>query len=344
MLSDPRSRSRAAVVAALLLGMVLGAVALRVAGGTASGGEAAQLADGTVSPSPTTTTTPVPGTPTQFTISTLNVLGAGHTSANGNKKGWAPGPQRMAWLTDIVRASGVDVIGFQELELPQYRVFMQKAGAEYGIYPGQVWGPKATRNSVAWKLDEWELVSASWVEIPYFHGNTMRMPVVLLRNLQSGQQAYFSTFHNPANARGPAATWRKRATQIEVAMVNRLRAESGLPVYVTGDMNERDIYFCRMTAGTDMVAANGGVNDGGGCGPARPTYIDWIFGSPETTFSGYVANRGPKVRRSTDHPMIIAQAALPPVLADPDCPATPTDGPTPTPTPTPTGSPTPNVP
>jgi hypothetical protein len=103
-------------------------------------------------------------------------------------------------------------------------------------------------------------------------------------------------------------------------------------------MNEKDIYFCRMTAATDMMAANGGVNDGGGCGPARPTYIDWIFGSPETTFSGYVANRGPKVRKSTDHPMILAQAALPPVLTDPDCPATPTD------TPTPTGSPTPNVP
>lgn len=337
MLSDARSRSRAAVVAALLLGMVLGAGALRLAGGTGSGGEAARLAEGNATP----TATPTPGSPTQFTISSLNVLGAGHTGPNGNKKGWAPGTQRMAWLTDIIRDNGVDVIGLQEFELPQYRVFMELAGTEYGIYPGQVWGPKATRNSVAWNLAEWELVSASWVEIPYFHGNMMRMPVVLLRNLQSGQQAYFSTFHNPANARGPAAKWRKQATEIQIALVNRLRTESGLPVYVTGDMNERDIYFCRLTSGTDMVSANGGVNDGGGCGPARPTYIDWIFGSPETTFSGYVANRGPRIRKSTDHPMIIAQAALPPVLTDPDCP-TPTA--TATPTPTPTGSPTPNVP
>ncbi len=340
MLSEPRARSRAAVVAALLLGMVLGALVLRVADGAGSEEAAAQLAEGTVTPSPTTTPTPTPGSPTQFTISSLNVLGAGHTGPNGNKKGWASGEQRMRWLTNVVRANGVDVIGLQEFELPQYRVFMQLAGDEYGIYPGQLWGPKATRNSVAWKLDEWELVSASWVEIPYFHGNTMRMPVVLLRNLQSGQQAYFSTFHNPANARGPAAKWRKQATDVEIALVNRLRTESGLPVYVTGDMNERDIYFCRMTAATDMVAANGGYNDGGSCGPARPTYIDWIFGSPETAFSDYAANRGPRIRRSTDHPMIIAQAALPPVLTDPDCPATPT----PTPTPTPTGSPTPNVP
>ncbi len=343
MLSDPRSRTRAAVVAALLLGMVLGAGALRLAGGTGSGGEAARLAEGTVVPSPTTspTSTPTPGTPTQFTISSLNVLGAGHTGPHGNKKGWASGEQRMRWLTNVIRDNGVDVIGLQEFELPQYRVFMQMAGDEYGIYPGQTWGPKATRNSVAWKLDEWELVSASWVEIPYFHGNLMRMPVVLLRNLASGQEAYFSTFHNPANARGPAAKWRKQATDIEIALANRLRSESGLPVYVTGDMNERDIYFCRMTSGTDMLAANGGFNDGGSCGPARPTYIDWVFGSPETTFTGYAANRGPRIRRSTDHPMIVAQAALPPVVTDPNCP-TPT--PTATPTPTPTGPPTPNVP
>ena len=30
-------------------------------------------------------------------------------------------------------------------------------------------------------------------------------------------------------------------------MVNRLRTETGLPVFVTGDMNERDEYFCQMT-------------------------------------------------------------------------------------------------
>lgn len=341
MLSDPRSRSRAALVAALLLGMVLGALVLRVAGGTGAGDEAARLAEGNATTSPTPTSTPTPGLATQFTISSLNVLGADHTAPGGNRKGWASGEQRMRWLTKVIQAKDVDVLGLQEFQNPQYRAFLEETAGSYATYPGLLWGKKGMRNSVAWKVDEWELVSASWVKIPYFHGTILRMPVVLLRNLQSGQQAYFSSFHNPADARGPAAKWRKQATDIEIALVNRLRAESGLPVYVTGDMNERDVYYCRMTSGTDMVSANGGMNDGRTCAPTRPTFIDWIFGSPETTFSGYVANRGPRIRKSTDHPMIIAQAELAPVIAPTDCPAPTTS---PTPTPTPTGSPTPNVP
>jgi hypothetical protein len=338
MLSDPRSRSRAALVAALLLGMVLGAVALRLSG-TGADDDGARLAQGGTTTSPTPSTTPTPGLATQFTISSLNALGADHTDAGGNKRGWAPGAQRMTWLTKVIKRRGVDVVGLQEFQYPQYQAFLAEGGGEFGTFPGLLWGKKGMRNSVAWRLDQWELVSASWEKIPYFHGTILRMPVVLLRNIATGQQAYFSSFHNPADARGPAERWRDQATDIEVAMVNRLRAESGLPVYVTGDMNERDEYFCRMTAATDMVSANGGTNSAGRCSPTRPTYIDWIFGSPETTFSGFVANRSPMVRKSTDHPMLLAQAELPPVVAPTDCPT-----PTPTPTGTPTGTPGPNVP
>ncbi|MBI2245945.1 MAG: hypothetical protein HYU55_19030, partial [Nocardioides sp.] len=218
MLSDPRSRSRAAVVAALLLGMVLGALVLRVAGGAGEGGESARLAEGNATTSPTPTTTPTPGLATQVTISSLNVLGADHTEPGGNRTGWASGEQRMRWLTKVIQANGVDVIGLQEFQNPQYQTFLEETAGTYATYPGLLWGKRGMRNSVAWKVDEWELVSASWVKIPYFHGTILRMPVVLLRNLQSGQQAYFSSFHNPADARGPAAKWRKQATDIEIAL------------------------------------------------------------------------------------------------------------------------------
>jgi hypothetical protein len=228
-------------------------------------------------------------------------------------------------------------------------------GTDWDTYPAMAWGKKGMRNSVAWRSDQFTLVTGSWMKVPYFHGTILRMPLVLLQNVATGQQLYVASVHNPANARGPAAKWRKKATEIEMATVNRLRADTGLPVYLTGDMNERDIFYCRVTAGTDMVAANGGVNTGSGglsgCSPTRPTYIDWIMGSPETTFTNYHANRGPKVRKSTDHPMIVADAELPPVVTPP-CPTespTPTTTVTPSPTPTtssprPTGSPSPNVP
>ena len=350
MLSDPRSRARMTVVAALLLGVVLGAGALRLAG-SGSDDAGARLAEGQATTTPTPTTTPPPTTPgvaTQFTASSLNVLGADHTDSGGNKHGWAPGAVRMKWLTEIIQDRSVDVVGLQEFQYPQYQTFVAELGDEFGTYPGLLWGKRGMRNSVAWRLDQWDLVSGSWIKVPYFHGTVLRMPVVLLRNIQTGQQVYYSSFHNPADVRGNAEKWRDQATDIEIAMVNRLRTSSGLPVFVTGDMNERNEYFCRMTAGTDMLAANGGFNQGGTCGPTRPVYIDWIFGSPETTFTGYEAYRSAKVRKSTDHPMIITQAELPPVITPPsDCPtptATPTPTPTPTRTPSPTGSPTPNVP
>jgi endonuclease/exonuclease/phosphatase family metal-dependent hydrolase len=346
-LADSRSRARVVAVAALLLGMVLGGVVLRVADGSASAGdgaaaEGAVLAEGEPTATPTTTPTVPPTTPgvaTRFTASSLNVLGADHTAPGGNKRGWASGEQRMRWLTEVIQKRGVDVIGLQEFQRSQYNVFVSELGSEFGTYPGTLWGKKGMRNSVAWRLDSWELVSSSWIKIPYFHGTLLRMPVVLLRNLHTGQQVYYSSFHNPADARGHAEKWRDQATDLEIAMVNRLEAESGLPVYVTGDMNERDEFFCRMTAKTDLLSASGGENADGSCAPTRPTYIDWVLGSPETVFTRYEAFRSAKVRKSTDHPMILAEAELPPAITPPDCPTT-----TPTPTPTPTGSPTPNVP
>ena len=67
-----------------------------------------------------------------------------------------------------------------------------------------------------------------------------------------------------------------------------------------------------MTRGAPMVAANGGSNDSSGCRPPMPTQVDWIFGPVETSFSGYLADRSAAVRKTTDHPMVVAEALLPP--------------------------------
>jgi endonuclease/exonuclease/phosphatase family metal-dependent hydrolase len=331
-----RSRVRWLIVAALLFGMVLGAAVLRVAGGGGSD-DAAQLAEGSsestgtpTAPStptaPPTTAPPEPGVPTRFKVSSLNVLGAGHTRPNGRKSGWASGPERMGWLAKEITKRDVDVIGLQEFERPQYRVFKSRLGRTWDTFPGTSWGAKNMRNSVAWREDTWELVRSSKVMIPYFHGNLRPMPVVLLRNVESGRKAYFTSFHNPASTRGPAKKWRKQATRIEINLVNRLRAKTSLPVYVLGDMNEHEEYFCKMTAGTDMVSANGSRKGARGCHPRPRVRIDWIFGSPETAFTNYVDARNARIRRSTDHAMLVADAELPGV---PYCPAPPTPSTTP---------------
>ena len=57
--------------------------------------------------------------------------------------------------------------------------------------------------------------------------------------------------------------------------VNRLRAETPfLPVFFTGDMNDREEFFCPVTARTELRAANGGATSAGSAsspGPRRST-------------------------------------------------------------------------
>ena len=249
--------------------------------------------------------------PTSLRISSFNILGAGHTAPGGNRPGWASALTRMQWQISLLQMHDVDVVGFQEFQPPQYAAFQAGYGANFGVYPGAELGPAAMANSIAWRLDKWELVSATGIDIPYFGGNPIKMPLVLLKNKQTGRQIYFANFHNPADAQGPAQHWRNQATQIQVNMVNNLRTTTGLPVFITGDMNDREEYFCPMTTQASMKAANGGGSGPGSCVmPPKPWQVDWIFGSPEVTFSNYVADRSPLVARSTDHPMVVAEATV----------------------------------
>ncbi len=96
---------------------------------------------------------------------------------------------------------------------------------------------------MAWRIDRWALVRADRAEIPYFGGTLRRMPYVLLRNLATGQQVWVASFHNPADARDPAQKWRDEAERREADLAKRLN-QTGTPVNFTGDMNDREGYFC----------------------------------------------------------------------------------------------------
>ncbi|WP_067436876.1 alkaline phosphatase family protein [Nocardioides jensenii] len=260
--------------------------------------------------------TPVSNGATQFRIASFNLLGAGHTRPGGDRPGWASGEQRMVWSVRLIREQNLDLIGFQEMQDPQFKKFRALTGDEYGIYPGDELGPAAMHNSIAWRRDTWEVVQKKWVHLPYFGGDLIRMPYVQLRHVKTGQLAWFANFHNPANARGDARKWRIKATNIEIDLANRLRANyPGQPVHFTGDMNERELYFCPVYRRTALRSANGGYFTGSTCHPPKPMPVDWIFGSGPTRFTGYVALRSALVRKTTDHPLVISDASIPPVNA-----------------------------
>ncbi|HEX5495971.1 MAG TPA: endonuclease/exonuclease/phosphatase family protein, partial [Mycobacteriales bacterium] len=254
---------------------------------------------------------PTPPPTTTFRISSFNLLGASHTAPGGNKHGWAPAARRMRGAVAKLTQHDVSVAGLQEFQVPQYHALRALTGGRYGVYPGASAGRAAVQNSIIWRTSDWQLAQAGTVPIPYFHGRRVPMPYVLLTNRHTGQAVWFANFHNPADVRGPAQRFRDVATSMETALFRRLGA-GGTPVLVTGDMNERGDYACRLTAGVAMHSANGAYRDGSGCHlPARMN-VDWIFGSPAVSFLSFVADRDAVVRRTTDHPMVVATAEIHP--------------------------------
>ncbi len=261
----------------------------------------------TVQPAASITRRAIPPQAT-FTVSSFNVLGASHTPPGGTR---AVGTTRIVWAKQLLDLHHVDVVGFQEMQGVQLAKFQQLAGSSWAVYPGFSLRPRDTENSIGWRTDRFELVEATTVGIPYFDGNRRSMPIVLLRNKRSGLLSYFANFHNPADTATyrNQGQWRAEATRIEVALQNQLR-QTGIPSFMTGDMNERAPYFCRVTKESPVKAARGGYWSNNVCYANKPRAIDWIFGSPELTWSRYLEDRSALVAKTTDHPLIVTDVTV----------------------------------
>ncbi|MDX6302607.1 MAG: hypothetical protein QOF53_3821 [Nocardioidaceae bacterium] len=254
----------------------------------------------------TGTPAPLPAPSLDFVLSSFNVLGASHTTTTGKRPDMASGPVRAARAAELIRRDGADVVGFQELQAGQLTTL--EAETDLDFYPGLSMRRQDSENSIGWRRQEWAPVELHTVRIPYFDGSPRAMPYVRLRSLSSGLEVWFGNFHNPADTATyhHQQRYRTEATSIEITLANRLRS-TGIPVFFTGDMNERASYFCRFTARTGMVAARGGSHHGA-CRPGRPRAVDWVFGSPGVEFTGYREDRSHLVDITTDHPVLLARA------------------------------------
>lgn len=251
--------------------------------------------------------------PTAFRVASFNVLGHSHTTGGGNKPGYAPGPTRMRMAVQVLRNYGAELVGFQEFEPIQNASFQRIAGGQYGTYPGMRLGRSGVRRTIAWRTDTFELLRAATVPTPYFRGNRVPMPYVLLEHKETGQRVWAINVHNPtSNAkRGNNARWRAVGMQIQTNLVNRLHRETGYPVILMGDFNERAQAFCTVTGRAPMRASAGG-STGGGCRPPGDLGIDWIFGTTDMEFTRHVRTRSGLVARASDHPIVVADALVTP--------------------------------
>lgn len=245
-----------------------------------------------------------------FQIATFNVLGNSHTVRGGDRAAYADSRTRTGWAVDALRGASIDVVGFQELQTPQYLAFRARTGGTWDSWPGTAIDRLDVDNTLAWDTSMFRAVERKTVAIPYFFGRARNMPYVLLEHIASGQRIWVANFHNPAHKYGASqAQHRREATRREINLANEL-AKTGFPVFFTGDMNERELYFCPLTQGTTLKSASGG-STGAPCRPPGRMPVDWIFGSDSVTFSGYAIDESKWMRRITDHPLVHATATVP---------------------------------
>lgn len=283
---------------------VLGVVAALVMGLVQNDGELS-----TVQASQPTETALMASSSPSLVVATFNLLGHSHTERGGKFARMSSGAVRLKRTSRLLRRHTIDVVGLQEVHPPQYKRLGRDL-ARYSYYPGPGVAQRNKQNLVAWKKSRFSLVRGTSVLIPYKRGRLVPMPVVKLRDKASGETFWAVTVHNAPGKTAKARASRAKAVKKQVALTNRLRA-TGSPVFMTGDMNDRVGYFCRYTAGGAMVAAAGGYRSATRCTPppARRAQIDWVFGSRrDVSFSGYQFVRSPAVRRTSDHPLVLARA------------------------------------
>ena len=242
--------------------------------------------------------------PVDVRVGTFNVLGSQHTDADGPRRPFPPASVRTAHTASLVAKHGVDILGTQELQDDQLRDLQGRTGM--AAYPGFGWGSKETDNSILWDPGVFEMVSGSRFTVT-FVDRPRPQPILRLRHLATGRELYVVNTH-PSPGDGRYLTQRRNAQATLVSVVNDLRA-TGLPVLVTGDMNDRGEFYCRVVPQTGMVASNGG-SYGAGCNPPpEPMPVDWVVGSG-VTWSGYWRDTSATEQRTSDHFFVSALARL----------------------------------
>ena len=160
-----------------------------------------------------------------------------------------------------------------------------------------------TQNKVIWDRNSWEMTDSRLVQIPYFGGKDVGMPLVQLTgaadSLNAGQVIWVWSIHNPANTHGNAAAHRKEALRRQLATMTELAA-TGTPAVILGDFNDgkdgQNASHCVLTP--ELSNAFGGSAEP--CKkPKQDAPIDHIYGA-NLTWAG--AERRQEHRRPTRSP------------------------------------------
>ena len=247
-----------------------------------------------------------------ITVGTLNLLGAGHTDGKpgggGEKAGYETWDKRLPGAMRTIENAGVTIAGLQEVHRPQATALAERYAAKWGMYPAT----GKAQNRVIWDRNEWEQTDARLVDIPYFGGKDVGMPLVQLTGAadspNAGQVIWVWSIHNPANTKGDAAAHRKEALRRQLATMTDL-AGTGTPAVILGDFNDgkdgQNASHCALTP--ELSNAFGGSAEP--CKvPKKDAPIDHVYGTNLTWANASVDN-STQTSKIADHPLVVATTA-----------------------------------
>jgi endonuclease/exonuclease/phosphatase family metal-dependent hydrolase len=242
-----------------------------------------------------------------FNVATFNVVGGSHSRGRG---GYRSGTARMKNDVSYLRKHNIRVVGFQELEGKQAAAFRKRTQGRWALVgaPSRSGKSTDTRNAVAFAKKDFTLVKHGYVPITYFYGKRVNIPLVELRSKANGKTFWVLNTHNPADVHGNAGRWRAESVRRELKRIHKLRS-SGATVLFTGDMNDKQAFFCRATRSGMLHSASGG-SSGKKCRYPSANGIDWILGTRDVKFSGWRADTTTRNRGVSDHPFVFARATL----------------------------------
>ncbi|MEJ7831375.1 MAG: endonuclease/exonuclease/phosphatase family protein [Nocardioides sp.] len=244
--------------------------------------------------------------PVSFRIGTFNVLGSQHTVPGGPRsRQYPPASVRNGGAVSLIRDHGVDVLGTQELQADQLGALQSATGM--AAFPGYQFGERETDNSILYDDSIFEFVSGDSFTIHFMRADRPQT-ILRLRHRATGREMYFLNMHASAGE-GQYAVTRRAGHYTAIDAVNRLKAE-GLPVFLTGDMNDRAEFFCRVAPATGLVASIGG-STAGGCSPAGALAVDWVLGTGGVGFEDYREDRS-TLGRISDHHFVSSTANIAP--------------------------------
>ncbi|SEC67079.1 Alpha-tubulin suppressor [Nocardioides exalbidus] len=231
-------------------------------------------------------------------VMTFNLLGSQHTAPGGARPNFAPGRVRAEWAKNLINQRGSTLIGLSEPQPDQITSLDVATNGDFTLYPGNSMGYDAAPQSVMWKDSEWSLVWGTTLQMPFMKSSRPQA-LVRLKNRSTGREVYWVNAHLSP---GKMQDDRDKGMETIKQVVKQLGGD-GLPILVTGDLNEHVKAFRRIACPTQMNAAVGGNTAGNKCQPPAAMRVDWIFGKGGT-FDNTEVNQGAQVRRTTDHAVV----------------------------------------